>query len=106
MSWSIGAYWHQKAMIEARMATGDDEAELVKRYGKTSDELADEAERGYDVSKLIDAPQRRPLCPAYCASHRFSCNIGFDDHPVAHGQQLHACSFGQWGHDFYWTPPS
>ena len=29
-------------------ATEADEAELVTRYGKTSDELADEAEKGHD----------------------------------------------------------
>jgi hypothetical protein len=34
------------------------ELELVKRYGKTSDELADEAERGYDLSRL--AGYRQP----------------------------------------------
>jgi len=34
------------------MATAEHEAELVRRYGKTADELADEAERGYDVSKM------------------------------------------------------
>jgi methyl coenzyme M reductase subunit C-like uncharacterized protein (methanogenesis marker protein 7) len=33
-------------------ATEADEQELVKRYGKTSSELADEAEKGYDVSKI------------------------------------------------------
>jgi hypothetical protein len=30
----------------------DREAELIKAYGKTSWELAEEAERGYDVSKF------------------------------------------------------
>lgn len=29
-----------------------DDLELVKRYGKTGGELADEAEQGYDVSKM------------------------------------------------------
>lgn len=56
----------------------DDEvdAELVSRYGKTSWELSDEAEAGYDVSKM---KQRRPqprwrihwcLADSYCREFR------------------------------------
>jgi hypothetical protein len=32
------------------------EAEIERRYGKTIDELADEAEAGYDTSKMRDKP--------------------------------------------------
>jgi len=38
---------------EVRDATPEDEAELLARYGKTADELADEAEAGYDPSKFV-----------------------------------------------------
>jgi hypothetical protein len=41
-------------------ATPADVAEAEKRYGKTIEELADEAERGYDVSKMKLRKHPRP----------------------------------------------
>jgi hypothetical protein len=43
---------------EAAMATEADEAELIEAYGMTSEQLADEAEAGYDPAKFV--PYTRP----------------------------------------------
>ena len=44
---------------DLRMATPEEEREVEERYGKTIEELADEAEAGYDVEKLKKAKNRR-----------------------------------------------
>lgn len=43
----------------AMEATPEDIAEIERRYGKTIEELVEEAERGYDVTKI--RPRDRDL---------------------------------------------
>ncbi len=40
-------------------ATEEDEQWLIKTYGKTSEELADEAERGYDPAKFVPHQRKK-----------------------------------------------
>lgn len=50
----------RKSQEARRTKIGPDvtDEELLERYGKTGDELADEAERGYDVSKMRERKPR------------------------------------------------
>jgi len=44
----------------------------------------------------------RPLCNVYCPTHLWSCNQYEDSHHYDdYGNQLHCCSYGRFGHNFY-----
>jgi hypothetical protein len=49
----------QPLFVEAKPATAADEAAVVAAYGKTTEELADEAEKGYDVESIEPKPKRK-----------------------------------------------
>lgn len=49
----------KRTKTEASEATAEEIAEVERRYGQTIDELVEEAERGYDLSRMRPIHQRR-----------------------------------------------